>query len=65
MATIKAFKKEKFGIIVKPHVGVLTFDKWIEQGLRPKEGEHAVIVRFGRSGLSVPARMRVFLTLGR
>jgi hypothetical protein len=43
LATIKAFKK-KFNIIVKPKVDVLTFNKWIEQGLRPKEGEHAVKV---------------------
>jgi hypothetical protein len=44
LATIKAFKK-KFNIIVKPKVDVLTFNKWIEQGLRPKEGEHAVKVQ--------------------
>ena len=41
MATIKALKK-KIGIIVKPHVDVLTFNKWVEQGLPHKEGEHAV-----------------------
>jgi hypothetical protein len=35
MATIKAFKK-KFGIIVKPNVGVLTFNKWIGQAFVPK-----------------------------
>jgi hypothetical protein len=43
LATIKTFKK-KLGIIVKPKVDVLTFNKWTEQGLRPKEGEHAVKV---------------------
>jgi hypothetical protein len=43
MATIKAFKKKGYGI-VKPKVDVLTFNKWIDQGLRPKEGEHAAKV---------------------
>ena len=43
MATIKAFKKKGYGI-VKPHADVLTFNRWIEQGLRPREGEHAVAV---------------------
>jgi hypothetical protein len=43
MACIKAFKK-KFNVIVKPKVDVLTFNKWVDQGLRPKEGEHAVKV---------------------
>jgi hypothetical protein len=43
MACIKAFKK-KFNIIVKPKVDVLTFNLWVAQGLRPKEGEHATKV---------------------
>ncbi len=43
MRTISAFKKKGFGI-VKPHVDVLTFNKWTDQGLRPREGEHAVPV---------------------
>jgi hypothetical protein len=44
MRTISAFKKKGFGI-VKPHVDVLTFNKRIWQGLRPKEGEHAIKVQ--------------------
>ena len=44
MRTISAFKKKGFGI-VQPQVDVLTFSKWVEQGLRPKEGEHAVKVQ--------------------
>jgi hypothetical protein len=43
LATLKAFKKKGYGI-VKPKVDVLTFNKWIDQGLRPKEGEHAAKV---------------------
>ena len=44
MRTIAAFKKKGFGI-VKPHQDVLTFNKWVAAGLRPKEGEHAVKVQ--------------------
>ena len=43
MKAISAFKKKGFGI-VKPKIDVLTFNKWVEQGLRPKEGEHSVPV---------------------
>jgi|HubBroStandDraft_2_1064218.scaffolds.fasta_scaffold365455_2 hypothetical protein len=43
LKAISAFKKKGFGI-VKPKIDVLTFNKWVEQGLRPKEGEHSVPV---------------------
>ncbi len=43
MACIKAFKK-RLGIIVKPKVDVKTFNLWVAEGVRPKEGEHAVKV---------------------
>jgi hypothetical protein len=40
--TVKAFKKT-YGTVT-PHVDVLTFNKWVAQGLRPMEGEHATKV---------------------
>jgi hypothetical protein len=43
IAAMKAFKKRGFGII-KPHIDTKTFNKWVAEGLRPKEGEHAVPV---------------------
>jgi hypothetical protein len=43
LKTIAVFKKLGYGV-VKPKVNVLTFNKWIDQGLRPKEGEHATKV---------------------
>jgi hypothetical protein len=44
VATIRAFKRAGFGE-VKPRVDVLTFNKWLEKGMRPKEGERAVKVK--------------------
>jgi hypothetical protein len=43
IAAMKAFKKRGFGII-KPHIDTRTFNRWVAEGLRPKEGEHAVPV---------------------
>ena len=43
IAAMKAFKKRGFGII-KPHIDTKTFNRWVAEGLRPKEGEHAVPV---------------------
>jgi hypothetical protein len=38
LAVIRTFKKAGFGVVV-PHVDVLTFNRWMAQGLRPREGE--------------------------
>jgi hypothetical protein len=43
LKTIAVLKKLGYGV-VRPEVDVLTFNKWIDQGLRPKEGEHAAKV---------------------
>jgi hypothetical protein len=43
LKTIAVFKKLGYGV-VKPKVDVPTFNKWIDQRLRPKEGEHAAKV---------------------
>jgi hypothetical protein len=43
LKTIAVFKKLGYGV-VRPEVDVLTFNRWIDQRLRPKEGEHAAKV---------------------
>ncbi len=43
IAAMKAFKKRGFGII-KPHIDTKTFNLWVKEGLRPREGEHSVPV---------------------
>jgi len=43
-AVVKAFKRSGFQD-VQPRVNCLTFNKWIEKGMRPKEGEKAVKVK--------------------
>jgi hypothetical protein len=43
IAAMKAFKKRGFGII-KPHIDTKTFNLWVKEGLRPKEGEKSVPV---------------------
>ena len=40
LKTIAVFKKAGYGV-VKPKVDVKTFNLWVAEGLRPKEGEHA------------------------
>jgi hypothetical protein len=42
-AAMKAFKKRGFGII-KPYIDTKTFNLWVKEGLRPREGEHSVPV---------------------
>jgi hypothetical protein len=41
---VKAFKKAGFAD-VQPHVNVMTYNRWIEQGRKVKQGEHAVRVK--------------------
>lgn len=41
--TVKAFKKAGFGNVT-PHVDVLTFNKWMAQGLRPIPGSKSLRV---------------------
>jgi len=41
---VKAFKKQGFGL-VKPHVDVKTYNKWLAEGLKVKEGEHSSKVK--------------------
>jgi hypothetical protein len=43
LKAVAAFKKKGFGIL-KPHTDIKTFNKWVAEGLRPREGEHAVPV---------------------
>jgi hypothetical protein len=38
---IRNFKRAGFGQVI-PRVDTKTFGKWVEEGLRPKEGEHAI-----------------------
>ncbi|MBD4236239.1 hypothetical protein GUH38_02775, partial [Xanthomonas citri pv. citri] len=43
---ISAFKRAGFKAEdIKPRENVLTFNKWLEKGFRPKEGEKAVAVK--------------------
>jgi hypothetical protein len=41
LATIKAFHKAGFKD-AKPHVNILTFNKWVEKGFRPIEGSKSL-----------------------
>jgi hypothetical protein len=43
-ATVKAFKRAGFGEVT-PRVDTLTYGKWVEQGFKVKEGEHATKVK--------------------
>jgi hypothetical protein len=44
--TISAFKRAGFKPEdIKPRTNVLTFNKWLEKGFRPKEGEKAVAIK--------------------
>jgi hypothetical protein len=42
--TVRAFKRAGFGEVT-PRVDVKTFNKWVAEGLRPKEGEKAIRVK--------------------
>jgi hypothetical protein len=43
-ACIRAFARAGFGNVT-PHVDVLTFNKWLDQGYRVKKGEQSVAVK--------------------
>ena len=43
LKTVAAFKKKGFGTVV-PHQDVKTFNRWISEGLRPREGEKSIAV---------------------
>jgi hypothetical protein len=44
LSAVRAFRKAGFGTLV-PHTDIMTFNKWIELGFRPKEGTKAVKVQ--------------------
>lgn len=44
IAVVKAFKKAGYGD-VKPHVDVMTFKRWVANGLRPMEGSKSLKVK--------------------
>jgi hypothetical protein len=43
LATIRAFKKAGYGVVV-PHKDVKTFNRFLAEGLRPKEGSKSLKV---------------------
>jgi hypothetical protein len=55
IAVVRAFKKAGFGD-VKPHVDVMTFNRWAAQGYRPKEGSKSV--KIGNLRLFCKAQLR-------
>jgi hypothetical protein len=52
--TVTAFKKAGFGAVT-PHVDVMTFNRWVAAGFRPKEGSKSVAV----NGLRLFCRQQV------
>jgi hypothetical protein len=43
LQTIRAFKRAGFGTVT-PHKDVMTFNRWVAAGFRPKEGSKSVPV---------------------
>jgi hypothetical protein len=44
LAAIRAFKKAGYGVLV-PHKDIMTFNRWVEVGMRPSEGSHSIKVQ--------------------
>ena len=44
IAVVKAFKKAGFGNVT-PHVDVMTFNRWVANGMRPIEGSKSLKVK--------------------
>jgi hypothetical protein len=44
IAVVRAFKKEGFGNVT-PHVDVMTFNRWVANGMRPIEGSKSLKVK--------------------
>jgi hypothetical protein len=41
IATVRAFKRAGFGTLV-PHKDIMTFNRWVAAGFRPKEGSKSI-----------------------